>query len=281
MKELFDFKRYAAETGFGGAATRRKKRTAETVVYGVETAAEDFEVSQANVKCVLTKPTDLIGDILLAYTLEDDRAQTASIIPQYSTDGGTTFSTMTDQGGGDGTTGLTTSITGQSHTFEWDTVTDLGLDFKGDVLIRIKAFDQDTLLGDFEFSAEHKLQIDNAPLISSLVSPIDGFFDKNETPTFVFLLPDPSAGNSAMHVKLEIDIDTSFLSDALITFESRLDQVGWEYDSDGAGAWLPIPAPGIPSGSTVGRQVRFTVQTPEKLSKATLFWRVTFGGVTS
>jgi len=286
MRDIFDLILYAAESGFGRAATRRTTRTAETVVYGVTTVAEDMEVSQANVRVVLTKPSDLAGDILLSYTLEDDRAQTASITPQYSTDNGVTFSTMTDQGGGDGTTGLTTSATapGQAHTFEWDSVTDLGIDFKGDVLIRIKAFDQNNQLGDFEFSADHKLQIDNAPLISTLVSPIDGFFDKNETPTFVFTISDPGEGNSDMHVKLELDIDDSFTSGSLQTFESRNDQIGWEYDSDGAGAWLPIPASGIPVIATpvlIGRQARFTVQTPQKLSKAKFFWKITFGGVTS
>ncbi len=276
--------RFAAETGFGKAATRRKTKTAETVVYGVETAAEDFEVSQANIKCVLTKPTDLAGDILLAYTLEDDRAQTASITPQYSTDNGTTFSTMTDQGGGDGTTGLTTSAAGTAHTFEWDTVTDLGIDFKADVIIRIKAFDQNTLRGDFEFSENHKIAIDNAPLISTLVSPINGFFDKIETPTFVFTISNPGEGNSDMHVKLEIDIDDSFATNSLQTFESRNDQIGWEYDSDGAGSWVTFPSSGIPVVATpalIGNQARFTIQTGDRLSKATFFWRVTFGGVTS
>lgn len=274
----------SVETGFGRGATKRTVATPESVIYGVTTASEDFEVTKANVKATLTKPTDLVGDITLSYTITNPRATTASITAQYSTDIGATWNTMTSAGGDDGIDGLATSSGGTAHTFIWDTVTDLGIDFTGSVEIRIKVFDRDTQGGDFEFSQQHKLNINNAPLISTLVSPIDSFFDKNETPTLVFVISDPSEGDSDMHAKLELDTEATFGSDNLITFESRNDQTGWEYDSDGAGSWVKFPSTGIPiivDNTLVGNQARYTIQTPDRLTAKVYNWRITFGGVTT
>lgn len=280
----------ATETGFGRGAKKRTVRTPKTVVYGVVTASTAFEVAQANVRCVLTKPSDVIGDITLTYSLKNPRANTASIRPQYSKDGGITFSTMTSAGGDDGVNSLTTSSGGTSHTFKWNTVTNLGIDFKGAVEIRIQAFDLASQGGDFEFSEQHKLNIDNAPLVSTLVSPISSFFDKNETPLLIFIIPNPSEGNSDMHAKLELDSDSGFNSSELQIIESRNDQTGWEYDANdtynastkSGGKWLAFPAGGIPiiaTAALIGNHARYRIQTPNKLLLRSWNWRITFGGV--
>lgn len=276
--------RYAPDTGFGETAKKRSRRTARSVIYGDLSTSIDFDVTFGNVLPSLQAPTDTSGDITLTYTLKSIDSLTASILAEYSKNGGTTWNTATSAGGDDGISPLTSSPAGTSHTFEWDTVVDVGIDFFGTVLVRVRAFDLPGQGGDFIGSEEHKLTVDNAPLAGTIVSPASGDFNKIETPTFVFTIADPNQGNSDLHVKLEIDVVDSFDSGSLVTFESRLDQVGWEYDSDGAGAWVAIPHDGIPIIATpalIGNQARYTIQTEDKLTQGEKHVRVTFGGVTS
>ena len=120
-------KLWAPETGFGGGATEEATRTAENVEYGALSSEISWEVTDSNTLCSLSDPTDGSGDITLTYTLKNDSSTTSSIRVEYSLDG-STWSTATSAGGDDGTTSLTTSAAGTSHTFIWDTVTDLGKD---------------------------------------------------------------------------------------------------------------------------------------------------------
>lgn len=272
------------ETSFGVGAKKRSVRTAHTVVYGTDSVTTGFEVTNGNVKTSLSFPASpSSGTITLTYILTNPRASSASIQMEYSTDG-VVFSTGTSAGGDDGTSPLTTSANGTSHTFKWDTVTDLGIDFKETVFIRIKAFDLPGQLGDTESSELHKIIVDNSPLAPTIVSPTEGFFSKDETQTFTFIIPNPNQGNSNLHFKIDIDAVNTFDSNVLKVFESRLDQTGWEYDSDGAGSWVNIPHNGVPIITTpalIGNQARFTVQTTDKLSGGKLFWKVVAGGITS
>ena len=272
------------ETSFGTATT---KSTAVAVTYGGASSSRSLRVTRGNCLPSVTSPSgDQSGDVSVSYFLEDDRAGTASIVPEYSTDEGSTWSTATKGTGGDATDNLTTSATspGQSHTFVWDTVTNLGIGFFGDALFRIRAYDQASLLGSYEASTEVQVRVDNVPAAMTLVSPADGYFDKDETPVFVGTIPNPVAGNSRLHFKLEVDTDSDFGSPTV--FESRLSQTGWEYDSDGAGAWTVVPATGVPiptDPTLIGNQVRYTIQTTDKLDRDTYNWRMTAGdtGLTS
>lgn len=282
MKKINFF--FVPDTGFGPASGPAP--APHSVVYGAPSESRDLEITIANVKITLTQPTGGAGDITLNYTLVDVREAAARIVPQYSTDNQQNWSTCTSAGGDDGVTSLATSTAGTAHVFIWDTVTDLGIDHKGDVHVRILAYDQATMAGDFKSSGALSVNVDNAPLAPTLVSPADGWFDKDQTMTFICTIPNPNQGNSDMHVKLELDTVSTFDSENYIKFESRLmaEDSQAEYDSDGAGAWIDIPHDGIPVVATpalIGNQCRFTVPTPQKLPKKSFKWRMVFGGITS
>ena len=110
-----------ADTSFSSSTP---KTPATIVVYGNASTAVALEVTKGNCKVRITESDVEYGDITISYTLENDRADTASLKPLYSTGGA--YSEMTKGTGGDNKTGLTTSAAGTDHTFVWDTVTDLG-----------------------------------------------------------------------------------------------------------------------------------------------------------
>jgi len=77
------------------------------------------------------------GNVTINYTLTDANSDPCSILAQYSPDGGTTWDTATLGSGGDGTTGLTSSPSGTSHTFVWASATDLGSVLNSNIEFRI------------------------------------------------------------------------------------------------------------------------------------------------
>ena len=90
----------------------------------------DIDVSGASISIVpvanqapsvvVTTPTSpQSGNVSIGYSLTDAESNTCSIAVQYSGNGGMTWQTATAGSGGDGTTALTSSPTGQSHTFIW------------------------------------------------------------------------------------------------------------------------------------------------------------------
>lgn len=256
--------------------------TAQSVSYGTPSASRQYETTVGNCKVTITDPTSgtKSDQVTFTYTLEDDRAATASIKPEYSLNNGGTWSEATKGTGGDNKTGLATSASGTSHTFVWNSATDLSLDARVDVLFRIRAYDQDNYLGSVLSSSNVKLTIDNAPAQMTLVSPTDGYFDKNQTPTFIGVVPNPIAGNSKLHFKIEFSDDNTFSSPT--SFESRNDQTAWQYDSNGSGNWTALPAAGldVPGDPTlIGRQIRFTIQQEDYLTPQIRHWRMTCGGV--
>lgn len=283
------------ETDFGGSATSRTTRTSKSVVYGDVSSVVDFDITFGNIiPKISSVPTDLTGDIVINYTLTSTNSISGRIDPQYSVGiGGTdgNWQTATSGGSDSGTTSLASSPSGTALTFNWDTVTDLGKDFLGTVYFRILAYDNTSAnQGDFIISEEIKLVVDNAPTAATIVKPSSGDFSKLETPQVVFEIPDTVEGNSDMHCKVEFDTVNTFDSSDLTVFESRNDQVGWEYDSDDSynpstdagGAWVTFPFGGIPITATpalIGYHARLTVQTEDRLKQATWFVRVTCGGV--
>jgi hypothetical protein len=66
------------------------------------------------------------GNHAIAYTLTDLQSDTASIVAQFSINGGSSFAAATlATGAPEGTTGLTTSPGGIAHTFLWDSAADV------------------------------------------------------------------------------------------------------------------------------------------------------------
>lgn len=252
-----------------------------SVTYGDASSSRTIRITRGNCIPAISVPSgEQTGQVTITYTLWDLRAGTASIIAEYSTDNGSTWNQATEGSGSDGTNNLSTSATapGQSHTFVWDTVTDLGVAWSADIVFRIRAYDQPNWLGSYEVSNSATIRVDNAPGAPGIVSPADSYFTKDQTPTFTGTIPDPVAGGGKLHFKLEIDTDPSFGSPTV--FESRLDQTGWEYDSTGTGNWVDLPQGGVDVVSDptlIGNQVRYTIQTTDRLSRAIYYWRMTAG----
>ncbi len=254
--------------------------TAVSINYGEPSISRQYETTTGNCKVVITGTSGTSADITINYTLEDDRATTASIKPEYSTNGGGTWVEATKGTGGDNKTGLSTSAAGTAKTFIWASATDLGLDSKQDVLFRIRAYDQDLYLGSYMTSSSQKISVNNAPAQMTLVSPADGYFDKLQTQTFIGVIPNPVGGNSNVHFKIEFADNANFSSPT--AFESKNDQTGWQFDSTGSGNWVAVPIGGvdIPSDPTlIGRQIRFTIQQEDYLTLGTRNWRMYCGGI--
>ena len=66
------------------------------------------------------------GNVTIHYTLKDIQNDTCMISVVFSQDGGLTWSAATRGPGGDGTTNLTASRTGQNHIFVWNSLADVG-----------------------------------------------------------------------------------------------------------------------------------------------------------
>ncbi|MHC5081748.1 MAG: hypothetical protein ACYTHN_22320 [Planctomycetota bacterium] len=111
------------------------------------------------------------GDITITYTLSDAESDVCSIAAGYSVDGGANFSPATEGTGGDGTTGLTSSPTGVSHTFVWDSVADgVALTSLLFQTVQVRLTPADTAAG--AASATASFSVCNILLTASSVSPV-------------------------------------------------------------------------------------------------------------
>ena len=267
------------DTGFSSTTT---KVSATDVEYGAVPSERQLEITKGNTKVSISSaPTPSSDEITINYNLENDESDISSIKVEYSTDGiGGTYSACTEKSGGTGLLNKTTDGDGVAGVFIWESGTDLGANWKGDIHIRITAYDHDNHKGSKMFSEEYKHNIDNTPSAPVIVNPAAGYFRKPQTPEFQFTIPNPNAINSKLHFKVEFDIQNSFDTADLITFESRNDQDGWSYH-DGTD-WQPIPAAGvdIPGDPTlIGNNIRFKVQTHNKLTRRIYYWRPVAAGV--
>lgn len=258
----------------------KSQKPASSISYSDYSDSVKLEVTNGDCKVRILSTEGEYGDITINYVLEDDREGTASIKPVYYYNNA--FLEMTDAGGdSDGKLTLATSEEGTDHVFIWDTVVDLGIDYKGKVQIKIIAYDRDNLIGDIMETVLYNISVDNAPEAPVITSPVDGYFDKNTTPVIVGTIPDPKAGNSNLHFKIEIATEDTFTTIEK-TFESVLDQTGWEY-YNGA-AWVAIPETGVPIVSDptlIGESFRLTIQTEYKLAEGQKYIRAYAGGIES
>jgi len=121
------------------------------------------------------------GDVPIEYTLTDAESQDCSILVEYKKDGGLNWYTATEGSGGDGTTGLTSSPTGVSHTFVWDTVADnIGPTAPATVRIRITPTDTKTgaTAESTDFNVDNSLASEKPWIvIYTPSSPQSGTFD--------------------------------------------------------------------------------------------------------
>ena len=93
---------------------------------------------------VVTPTAPQSRNVTIGYTLFDQASDACSIQVQYSSDGGTTWNTATPGAGGSGTSGLTSSPSGVSHTFVWASGIDISTANNSNVEIRIVPIDAGT-----------------------------------------------------------------------------------------------------------------------------------------
>ena len=122
-----------------------------TVSFQVRSGAEESNIVTRDITVtavddvptvsVTTPSSPQSGDVTINYVLMDAESETCSIAVQYSPDGGTTWNLATPGPGGDGTTGLAASPSGQSHTFVWASASDLPSTYNSNVKVRIQPTD--------------------------------------------------------------------------------------------------------------------------------------------
>jgi len=264
--------------------------SAHSLSYGEWSDTISYELTSGNTKVRITSITnssgdasDLYGNVTIDYELEDDRANEISSVKfLYSTTGsGGPYLEMDEYTGGDseGGNNLSTSLTGQSHTFDFDTVSSLGIDFKGNVYIKLRAYDRINFIGDIMESDIRLITIDNSPRECIITFPTEGYFDKNQTPYITGTIPDPRAGNSNLHVRVDIATDVNF-DNIELSLASAIDLTGWEYFDDST--WQPIEVSGIPVVSDptlIGNNWKITVQSENILTTGVKYLRASCGGI--
>ena len=78
---------------------------------------------------------------IIDYDLIDSESDTCSVMVEWSTNGGVTFSPATSGMGGSGVSGLASSPTGVAHTFDWEIFFDLMGACQVQAILRVTASD--------------------------------------------------------------------------------------------------------------------------------------------
>ena len=135
---------------------------------GSPVATSPFTVDDVVPSSAVTTPGRTQSDnVTVTYTLTDAVSDTLNVDPEYSTDGGQTWHQATSAGG-DGTTNLTSSPSGTSHTFVWASGTDLpGVDES--VIFSMGVVEAPGNLGSYGTAGRTAaFTIDNGPLFSGV-----------------------------------------------------------------------------------------------------------------
>lgn len=186
--------------------------------YGDYSTSRTREIYQSDIKSVtITAPgggTEQGAPVYITYVLESDIIATApNLEMEYSTDSGSNYSTCTPlvtDGDHDGITNLSTSAAGQSHTFVWDSATDVTTSFQSSTVnFRCRADDQQSAFSEYATGPE--FTIDMLPAAPDLIDPDTGFFDSDTTPDFTWQIPtDP--GSDRIAFCIEVDDSSDFSS---------------------------------------------------------------------
>ena len=117
------------------------------VAYTVsESAADEDDNTPPTVQ--VNDPGRVTGShATVSYTLTDPDGDSCSIVAEYSTNGGSSFSPATAGPGGDGTSGLSADAGGSAHTFVWDWQTDTGGGLQENVVVALTPTDDDGAAG--------------------------------------------------------------------------------------------------------------------------------------
>jgi hypothetical protein len=109
------------------------------------------------------------GNIVIPYTLTDSESNPCSISVEYCYNG--SWYATTEGVGSDGTSGLSSSSSGVSHSFVWNSTTDIGQIYAENIQMRIKANDGD-LDSEWEETGSFTVNNNSAPLISDISNQV-------------------------------------------------------------------------------------------------------------
>ena len=202
--------------------------------------------------------TEYTGVIFLSYLLKSVDGQTANVLAHFSEDGGATWNVATHYtgGGGDGTTGLSTSRSGVTHTFAWDSETDAGeSEYQDDVMFRIAAKDSSGNWSEWVTSAAFTVR--NLPGELVFAASDSSTWGSDTTPVFVADMPSLRGGSVGFPEIYIYDVDAASTLLSGYPKKSVESQTGWEYSVDGT-TWIQMTCAGIPSNAYM---LRYTVQS--------------------
>jgi len=118
-------------------------------------------------------PSGVCADnVTITYILYDANSSSIDITVQYSMDGGLTWKDATDAGSGagsEGTTGLSSSPSGVSHTFVWASATDEPVGYSTQCRVRIQPYNG-TYYGEWASTNDFTLS-NNQPPVCSVQTP--------------------------------------------------------------------------------------------------------------
>ena len=125
---------------------------------------------------VETPESEQTGDVLLSYRLIDPESDLCSVTMFYSLDGGRIWQASSKAPGGDGTTALKSSPSGEPHTYVWDSMADLGEDYNS--AVRMVVIPQDAKTGASAETGD--FVVDNLRPAELAFSPDSFFFSGQE-----------------------------------------------------------------------------------------------------
>ncbi len=148
---------------------------------GVFSASSDFNVDNTgNIppSVDVATPTGIKkGNVVISYVLTDPDGQLCSITPYFSEDGGSTQTVATEGLGGDGTAGLSSSVSGVPHTFVWDSLADISTSSQGDIrfkLVPSDGIDTGLEVETADFTVDDTSNIPPSVGISDIAGAVDG-----------------------------------------------------------------------------------------------------------
>lgn len=201
------------------------------------------------------------GDITVTYKLKNWSSTTSRVVVEFSEDG-STWATATKSTGGDNITGLTTSPTGTSHTFVWDSYTDAGRsEFDTSVYLRITPYDVSPSGGDAaETVTSAAFAVNNLPAAITWANSDAVAWGEDTTPTFIATITSLRGGTGSCGFP-DLRIHAA-VGDALVRKCASYEAVaGWEYET-ATDTWVALTPSGIPITVIDGvNRMRYTPTT--------------------
>jgi uncharacterized delta-60 repeat protein len=221
------------------------------------------------------------NNVEVDYTLTDDESDRCSIVVQFSIDAGSTWNTATSGGAGDGLSNLTSSGTGTTHVFFWDSRTDgVGLSAQqDDVKIQITPSDS---VNTGSAAETDSFSVDNSgtnelPTVAITSGPGEGSTVGTNTVTFTWSGSDTDGTVEGYYYSFDYNppniwtVGTSVTSGTLANGAHTFRVVAMDDDNAFSAVasrtftvWYPLPPPpvadfqAVPVRGAAPLTVRFT-----------------------